>query len=63
MEKQREKVTMGNDTRLGSVEGVILVNGRPQVERADMPLAFSFDTIENLERFCKVEKHRQQDQH
>lgn len=54
---------MGNDTRLGSVEGVIIVNGRPQIERADMPLAFSFDTIENLERFCKVEKHRQQDQH
>lgn len=43
--------------RPGSVEGVIIVNGRPQVERADMPLAFSFDSIENLELFCnKVKK-------
>ena len=46
-----------------AVEGVIIVNGRPRIERADMPLTFSFDTIENLERFCKVEKHRQQGQH
>lgn len=60
VEKQREKATMGNNTRLGSVEGVIIVNGRPQIERIDMPLAFSFDSVESLERFCKNLKSRGQ---
>lgn len=47
----------------GAIEGVILVNGKPQIERADMPLTLSFDSIEDLERFCEAAKNRSQDQH
>lgn len=47
----------------GTKEGVIIVNGRPQVEQADMPLGFSFDSIDELERFCEAAKSRNQDQH
>lgn len=53
---QREKE--GTVSR-GAIEGVILVNGRPQIERTDMPLTLSFDSIEELERFCKVAKTEQ----
>ncbi len=58
MKKQREKATIGSNVQLGSVEGVILVNGWPQIERADMPLVFSFDSIEELERFCEAARSR-----
>ena len=47
----------------GTVEGIVLVNGRPQIERSDMPLAFSFDSIEALEQFCEAAKSRGQGQH
>lgn len=47
----------------GAIEGVILVNGKPQIERSDMPLAFSFDSIEELKRFCEAAKSRGQGQH
>ena len=57
---QRKKATIRSNVQLGSVEGVILVNGRPRIERADMPLAFSFDSVEDLERFCKAAKSRGQ---
>lgn len=64
MKIQQEKATTGKiDVRRGTIEGVVIVDGRPQVERADMPLAFSFDSIENLERFCEAVKSRSQDQH
>ena len=46
----------------GTIEGVVLVNGRPQIERADMPLVFSFDSIEELERFCKDAKKSYEEQ-
>ena len=46
----------------GTIEGVILVDGKPQIEQADMPLTLSFETIEDLERFCKAantnQKHK-----
>ena len=58
MKKQREKATIGSNVQLGSVEGVILVNGWAQIERADMPLVFSFDSIEELERFCEAARSR-----
>lgn len=58
VKKQREKATIGSNVQLGSVEGVILVNGWPQIERADMPLVFSFDSIEELERFCEAARSR-----
>jgi hypothetical protein len=34
----------------GPVEGVLIVDGRPQVERADMP-CFSFESILAIQRF------------
>lgn len=61
---QREKESLaGRAVSRGTVEGVIIVNGRPQIERSDMPLSLSFDSIEELERFCRVAKSRVQDQH
>ena len=64
MKIQQEKIiTRKIDIHRGTIEGVIIVNGRPQIERADMPLAFSFDSIEDLERFCEIVKSRRQDQH
>ena len=63
MKIQKNKATEGKiDVRRGMIERVVLVNGRPQVERADMSLTFSFDTIEELERFCEAAKSRNQDQ-
>lgn len=63
MKIQQEKATTGKiDVRRGTIEGVVIVNGRPQVEQADMPLGFSFDSIEALERFCEAAKSRKQDQ-
>lgn len=59
MKIQQEKATTGKiDVRRGTIEGVVIVDGRPQVERADMPLGFSFDSIEELERFCEAAKSR-----
>lgn len=60
---QQRDVRSELGARRSAVEGVIIVEGRPQVERADMPLAFSFDSIEDLERFCEAAKNRNQDQH
>lgn len=35
----------------GPVEGLILVNGRPQIERADLPtISFGVDAIAELQR-------------
>lgn len=48
----------GFEVRRSAVEGVVIVGGRPQIERADMPLSFSFDSIEILERFCEFVKDR-----
>lgn len=58
--EQRKDLKIGGEVRRGTIEGVVLVNGRPQIERADMPLGFSFDSIEDLERFCKTAKDRGQ---
>lgn len=58
MERQ---VVKGATVHRGTIEGVVIVDGRPQVERADMPLGFSFDSIEELERFCEAAKGRNQD--
>lgn len=64
MKIQQEKAAMGKiDVRRGTIEGVVIVDGRPQIERADMPLALSFDSIEGLERFCEDAKNRGQVQH
>ena len=64
MKIQKNKATEGKiDVRRGTIEGVVIVDGRPQIERADMPLAFSFDSIEDLERFCEAVKSRSPDQH
>lgn len=63
MEMQQRDVRSELGARRSAVEGGIIVEGRPQVERADMPLAFSFDSIEDLERFCEAAKNRNQDQH
>lgn len=59
--EQHKKIEDQTGIQKGSVEGVIIVNGRPQIERADMPFSLSFDSIEDLERFCKeAEKRRQE---
>lgn len=60
--KQRD-IRCEIEARRSAVEGVVIVEGRPQIERADMPLAFSFDSIEELERFCEAAKSRNQSQH
>lgn len=39
------------------------MDGSPQIERVDMPLTFSFDSIEDLERFCEVVKGKGREQH
>lgn len=62
METQQKSTHRVFPVSRGGVEGVVLVNGRPQIERADMPLTLSFDSIEELERFCKAAKDRNQDQ-
>ena len=62
MQMERQ-VVRGSAVHRGTIEGVVIVDGRPQVERADMPLGFSFDSIEELERFCEAAKSRNQDQH
>ena len=59
MQMERQ-VVKGVTVHRGTIEGVVIVNGRPQVERADMPLTFSFDSIEDLERFCEATKSRGQ---
>lgn len=58
IQRQGKANVQRNDIQPGTVEGVILVNGKPQIERADMPLAFSFDSIEELERFCEAARSR-----
>ena len=64
MKIQKKNATEGKiDVRRGTIEGIVIVDGRPQIERADMPLAFSFDSIEDLERFCEAVKSRSPDQH
>lgn len=64
MKIQQEKATTGKiDVRRGTIEGVVIVNGRPQIERADMPLTLSFDSIGDLKRFCEAAKSRGQGQH
>ena len=61
---KREKESLAERTvSRGTVEGVILVNGRPQIERSDMPLSLSFNSIEELKRFCEAAKSKYQDQH
>lgn len=62
MQMERQ-VVKGAAVHRGTIEGVVIVNGRPQIERADMPLGFSFDSIEDLEQFCEAAKSRNQDQH
>lgn len=62
MQMERQLVK-GTSVHRGTIEGVVIVNGRPQIERADMPLTISFDSIEELERFCEAVKSRSQDQH
>ncbi len=39
----------------GPVEGVLIVDGRPQVERADMP-CFSFESILAIQRFNQTQE-------
>ncbi len=56
--EQRKGIELGVDVHRGTIEGVVIVNGRPQIERADMPLSFSFDSIEELERFCETAKSK-----
>lgn len=65
MKIQQEKTATAKiiDVRRRTIEGVVIVNGRPQIERADMPLTISFDSIEELERFCEEAKNREQAQH
>ncbi len=62
MAETQKKAEVGLDIRRGTIEGVILVNGRPQIERADMPLSLCFNSIEELERFCKAAKKKKQEQ-
>ena len=41
----------------GPVEGMILVDGRPQIENVDMP-TLSFDSIEALQQFLAEYNNR-----
>lgn len=56
---QQKKVESRVEIHKGAIEGVVIVGGRPQIERADMPLTLSFDSVEDLERFCKAAKKGQ----
>mgnify|MGYP007034072017 CR=1 FL=1 len=56
MEMQQRDVRNEIEARRSAVEGVVIVEGRPQIERADMPLSFSFDSIEEMEWFCQAAK-------
>ena len=62
MKMQQRVIRCEIEARQSAVEGVVIVEGRPQVERADMPLTISFDSIEELERFCETAKSKYQDQ-
>lgn len=57
---RQQKSTHSPQIHRGTIEGVILVDGKPQIEQADMPLTLSFETIEDLERFCEAVKSRGQ---
>lgn len=57
MQMERQ-VVKGVAVHRGTIEGVVIVDGRPQIERADMPLTLSFDSIEDLERFCEAAKSK-----
>ena len=62
LKMQQRVIRCEIEARQSAVEGVVIVEGRPQVERADMPLTISFDSIEELERFCETAKSKYQDQ-
>lgn len=47
----------------GTIEGVVFVDGRPRVERADMPLSLYFHSIEELERFCEMVREMGRERH
>lgn len=60
---QQKKVESRVEIHKSAIEGVVIVGGRPQIERADMPLTLSFDSVEDLEWFCRAIRSREQDQH
>lgn len=61
--EQRKRARIGGEVRRGTIEGVIFVDGWPQVERADMPFALSFKSVEELERFCEMVRKSGREQH
>lgn len=60
---QKRDIRSELEIHRSAVEGVVIVGGQPQIERADMPLTLSFDSIEELERFCRAAKSKEQDQY
>lgn len=53
MQTQRERLAdtgVASCVRKGPVEGILIVNGRPKMERADMP-CISFESILALQHF------------
>lgn len=61
--EQRKGARIGSEVRRGTIEGVVFVDGRPQIERADMPLSLCFHSIEELERFCEMVRATGREQH
>lgn len=61
--EQRKSARIGGEVRRGTIEGVVFVDGQPQVERSDMPFTLSFKSVEELERFCKMIRETGREQH
>lgn len=61
--EQRKSTMIEREVRRGTIEGVVFVDGRPQIEWADMPLSLCFNSIEELERFCEMARETGREQH
>lgn len=56
-QEQQEKAPQAPVIRKGPVEGVLIVDGRPQVERADMP-TISFESIMALMKMNEQQERK-----
>ena len=56
-QEQQEKAPQVPVIRKGPVEGVLIVDGRPQVERADMP-TISFESIMALMKMNEQQERK-----
>lgn len=52
VQHQAVMVTQASPSRRGAVEGTVIINGQPQMERMDMP-GISFESIQALMNCAK----------